>query len=213
MRILIIDDDKMICFALKTIIENEHDMEVVDMGHSYDDAISLFKKHQPDVALFDIRIGEKTGIDAFKEIKETHKDAKIIFLTTFLDGEYISDALKYRSCGYLLKDDFESICPSIRAVFAGQNVFGSKVLNNLSIDKSQRENINTFFSGEFLCNSLTEREIEVLHLISKGFNNKEIANKLFLSEGTVRNYISSLLEKLELRDRTQLAIYYLNAKK
>lgn len=209
MKILIIDDDKIICFALKTILESEEDIEVVGIGHSYEDAVNLFEIYKPDICLFDIRIGEKTGIDAFMTIKNNYPDAKIIFLTTFLDDEYIKIAISEGSCGYLLKDDFESICPSIRAVYSGQTVFGSKVINNLSgiqnFDKNKIDN-------EKLKN-LSQREIDILKLVSDGLNNKEISNTLFLSEGTVRNYISNMLEKLELRDRTQLAIYYLKENK
>ena len=213
MRILVIDDDKMICFALKTIIESENDLEVVDIGHSYDDAVNKYKEHKPDVCLFDIRIGEKTGIDAMRDIKIDYPDAKVIFLTTFLDQEYIKDSIKYSSSGYILKDDFENICPAIRAALAGQNVFGNKVFDSLSLDSNKTDQDVTEESNsvrkENLMKLLSEREIDVLELIADGLSNKEIASRLYLSEGTVRNYISSILVKLDLRDRTQLAIYYL----
>ena len=213
MRILVIDDDKMICFALKTIIESESDMEVVDIGHNYDDAINKYKEHKPDICLFDIRIGDKTGIDALKDIKIDYPHAKIIFLTTFLDQEYIKDSIKYGSSGYILKDDFENICPAIRTAFAGQNVFGNKVFDSLSLAAKEvdedTEGSSIKGKKENLTKVLSEREIDVLELIADGLSNKEIAGKLYLSEGTVRNYISSILVKLDLRDRTQLAIYYL----
>lgn len=215
MRILVIDDDKMICFALKTIIESESDMEVVDIGHNYDDAINKYKEHKPDICLFDIRIGDKTGIDALKDIKIDYPHAKIIFLTTFLDQEYIKDSIKYGSSGYILKDDFENICPAIRAAFAGQNVFGNRVFDSLSLAAKEVDEDSTESSikgkKENLTKVLSEREIDVLELIADGLSNKEIAGKLYLSEGTVRNYISSILVKLDLRDRTQLAIYYLKS--
>lgn len=206
MKILVIDDDKMICFALKTIIESNDDMEVVAIGHSYEDALALFKEHAPDLCLFDIRMGEKTGIDALRDIKKEHPDAKIIFLTTFLDDDYIKNALSLGSYGYLLKEDFESITPALRAVSCGQSVFGSKVIGNMNrLNDKRTENKN-------LSELLSEREIEVLKLVAEGLNNKEIAETLFLSEGTVRNYVSSMLDKLALRDRTQLAIFYYNGK-
>lgn len=215
MKILVIDDDKMICFALKTIIESESDMEVVDIGHNYDDAINKYKEHKPDICLFDIRIGQKTGIDALRDIKIDYPDAKVIFLTTFLDQEYVKDSIKYGSSGYILKDDFESICPAIRAALAGQNVFGNKVFDSLTLtpDKAQSEKgyIDNKDRKKGLIGILSEREIDVLELIADGLSNKEIASQLHLSEGTVRNYISSILVKLDLRDRTQLAIYYLKS--
>ncbi|KGF13256.1 LuxR family transcriptional regulator [Peptostreptococcus sp. MV1] len=213
MKILVIDDDKMICFALKTIIESESDMEVIDIGHNYDDAISKYEELKPDICLFDIRIGEKTGIDALKDIKISHPDAKIIFLTTFLDQEYIRDSIKYGSSGYILKDDFENICPAIRAANAGQSVFGNKVFDSISIlDNQANDKAKDSPDRDkkySLIKLLSEREIDILELIADGLSNKEIANRLYLSEGTIRNYISSILVKLDLRDRTQLAIYYL----
>lgn len=209
MKILVIDDDKMICFALKTIIEANEDMEVVEIGHNYEDAVTLYEKTKPDLCLFDIRIGEKTGLDALKTIKERDPLAKVLFLTTFLDDGYVKSALSLGSFGYILKDDFENITPAIRSVFAGQTVFGREVLSSVSEQKYCLYNDNVFGSKEL--SSLSEREVEVLRLISNGLNNKEIAGKLFLSEGTVRNYISSMLEKLDLRDRTQLAIFYLKS--
>lgn len=208
MKILVIDDDKMICFALKTIIEANPDMEVVAIGHNYEDAIRFYEETKPDLCLFDIRIGERTGLDALKTIKEKDPLAKVLFLTTFLDDDYVKIALALGSFGYILKDDFESITPAIRSVFAGQTVFGREVLTSVSEQKPHLYNHNIPSKA---LSALSEREIEVLRLISEGLNNKEIANALFLSEGTVRNYISSMLEKLELRDRTQLAIFYLKA--
>ena len=212
MKVLVIDDDKMICIALKTIIESGGDMEVVASGYSYDDAISLYEKHNPDICLFDIQIGEKNGIDAMKTIRKDYPDAKIIFLTTFLDEGYIKDAINLGSQGYILKDDFESICPAIRAVNAGQVVFGSRVIENIGHIKDISSDENKTSAPESF-SKLSERELEILKLISEGLNNKEISDKIFLSEGTIRNYISSMLEKLNLRDRTQLAIFYINSVK
>lgn len=205
MKVLIIDDDKIICLALKTIIETVPDIEVVSIGHSYEDAIKKYKQYLPDVCLFDIRIGEKTGIDAMKTLKKDNPESKIIFLTTFLDDEYIKDSINFGGSGYILKDEFENIIPAIKSVYAGQKVFGKTVVESISkISKKSR----TKDDFPHLPKSLSNREIDILKLIANGLNNKEIASKLYLSEGTVRNYISSLLEKLELRDRTQLAIYY-----
>lgn len=213
MKILVIDDDKMICIALKTIIESEDDMKVVASGYSYEDAVSLFEKHSPDICLFDIQIGKKNGIDAMKYIKNKNPNAKIIFLTTFLDENYIKDAINLGSQGYILKDDFESICPAIRAVNAGQVVFGSKVIENIGHIKDMTANNSKNTSNSRNFDSLSSRELQILELISQGLNNKEISDKIFLSEGTIRNYISSMLEKLNLRDRTQLAIFYINSDK
>lgn len=143
---------------------------------------------------------EKSGIDAFKDIIKKHPEANIVFLTTFMDDEYIKDSIIHGAKGYLLKSEFENIVPAIRSVYAGQSVFESKVASKIP------DILNT--SPKY-APDLSEKELELLKYISEGLNNKEIANAMYLSEGTVRNYISVILEKLNLRDRTQLAVYYL----
>ncbi|MDO5689333.1 MAG: response regulator transcription factor [Tissierellia bacterium] len=205
MRILIVDDDKIITYALKTIIESEEDMSVVAVGFSCDEAIQLYRESQPDIALLDIRMGERTGLDALDEILAIDPQAKVIFLTTFLDDEYIIKAISKGSKGYLLKSEFENIIPALRAVGAGQIVYEAKVVEK--IPSLLQSGVISGVSAD-----LTEKEIEIMAKVADGFNNREIATLLYLSEGTIRNYISSILDKLELRDRTQLAIYYLKNK-
>lgn len=206
MRVLVVDDDKFVTLSLKTILESDNQIEVVAMGNSGKDAIRLYDEYEPDVLLMDIRMEEMNGLDAAKEIFAAHKDAKILFLTTFSDDDYIIKALYLGARGYLIKQDFECLIPSLKAVHSGQSVFGGEIVSkipvllNQSEKKAASENINT---------SLTQKELDIMEQVAKGLNNKEISEVLFLSEGTVRNYISSILEKLQLRDRTQLAIYYL----
>lgn len=201
MKIIIIDDDKIITYALVKIIETDSDMEIMGVGFTYEDAINLIKTKKPELALLDIRLKEKTGIDILKYIKENSLDIKVLFLTTFLDDEYIKNAIDYGASGYILKDDFENIVPAIKTVGVNQNVFGREIIEKIYSKREIKENIDDI---------LTDKEISILKEIAEGLNNKEIADKLFLSEGTVRNYISIILSKLNLRDRTQLAIYYLN---
>ncbi|QQK07850.1 response regulator [Miniphocaeibacter halophilus] len=203
MNIIIIDDDKMITYALKTIVESDREIEVVGIGYGYEDAISFLEKEIIDIALLDIRMGDKTGIDILEYINNKNIATRVLFLTTFLDDEYIKNALSLGAYGYILKDDFENIIPAIKAVNAGQKVFGSNVLNTIYNESVNKKEISKI---------LTEKELIILKEVAEGLNNKEISNKLYLSEGTIRNYISSILEKLDLRDRTQLAIYYLNNK-
>ena len=135
-------------------------------------------------------------------ILATAPTAKILFLPTFSDDEYIVRALRLGAKGYLLKQDFESIVPALHAVYGGQNVFGSEVVKKIPdiLSSPKEPDVSEL--------PLNEKEIEIMKLVAEGLNNKEIAQSLFLSEGTVRNYLSSTLEKLNLRDRTQLAIYY-----
>ncbi len=201
MNIILIDDDKLVCSALKTILESDPDFHVPVMGHDGAEAISLYAKHRPDLILMDIRMAGMTGIDAGEAILKKFPDAKILYLTTFADNEYIIRALKIGAKGYILKQNFESIIPAIKAVASGQSVFGDEIVSRLpNMSWTPTASLEGF--------DLTEREIEVIQNVAEGLSNKEIAGLLFLSEGTVRNYISTILEKLNLRDRTQLAIFY-----
>ena len=200
MTIIIIDDDKLVCSSLKRIVEAAG-VEVLAVGYSGEEALKLYECHHPDILLTDIRMEGMTGIDAGKVILERHRDAKIIFLTTFKDDEYIVKALAMGAKGYILKQDFESIVPALTAVNTGQNIYGDEIVSRIpkmfSKDVKERKEFD-----------LTEREFEITELVAEGLNNKEIATRLYLSEGTVRNYISTILEKLFIRDRTQLAIFY-----
>ncbi|HKK95640.1 MAG TPA: response regulator transcription factor [Anaerovoracaceae bacterium] len=202
MNIIIIDDDILVTTSLKTILESDNDINIVGIGNDGTDAISLYKDLNPDICVMDIRMKNINGIEASKEILKHDKDAKILLLTTFQDDEYIIGALKIGVKGYLIKQDYESLSSSIKAVQNGQSVFGKDVTFKLPelIKKSQ--------SFDYESVGLSSREYEVLKLVADGLNNKEIAKKLYLSEGTVRNYISNILEKLQLRNRTQLAVYY-----
>ena len=142
-------------------------------------------------------------LTAGKQILETYPDAKILFLTTFSDDEYIVRALRMGAKGYLLKQNFESILPALQAVQKGQTVFGEEITDKIPdlINKTTAQR-------DFAKYGITEKEYAIIEQVANGLNNKEIAETLYLSEGTVRNYLSSILEKLELRDRTQLAIFY-----
>ncbi len=202
MNILIVDDDKLVCQALKTILEAQEDIHVIDIGNDGTEAIDLYFKQKPDILLMDIRMIAMTGIEAGRQIIARDPLAKILYLTTFEDNEYIVDALKLGAKGYLLKQNFESIVPAIHAVHIGQRVFGDEIVSKIP---HMMRNTSTASFEQY---DLTEKEIEMITLIAEGLSNKEIAGNSFLSEGTVRNYISTILEKLQLRDRTQLAIFY-----
>ena len=202
MKVLVVDDDRVVGISLKTILEAEPDITVPALGRDGAEAIALYKEHQPDILLMDIRMEGMNGLDAAATILATDSSAKILFLTTFSDDEYIVRALRLGAKGYLLKQDFESIVPALHAVNGGQNVFGSEVVKKIP------DILSTPKEPDVSELPLNEKEIEIMKLVAEGLNNKEIAQTLFLSEGTVRNYLSSTLEKLDLRDRTQLAIYY-----
>lgn len=202
MKILIVDDDKLVCTSLKIILETDPDIEVVGLGHNGKMAIELYNSLKPDILLMDIRMDTMTGLQGAEIILKKHKDAKILFLTTFLDDEYIIKALSIGSKGYLTKQNFESIIPSLKAVQMGQTVFGDEIM--IKIPSLITENNKLKFSDL----DINEKEFDIIAQVANGLNNKEIAEKLYLSEGTIRNYISVILDKLNLRDRTQLAVFY-----
>lgn len=196
MNVIIVDDDYLVVNSLKTIVSASN-INVLAEGYDGEQAVELYKKHMPDLILMDIRMDKMNGIEATKEILKADPDAKILLITTFQDDEYISAAISLGCRGYILKQNIKGIIPAINAVYSGNLVFDSKIVS--SIQKPSKINSDA---------NLTDREFEILLMVAEGLNNKEIAEKLYLSEGTVRNYISNMLEKLSLRDRTQLAIYY-----
>ena len=202
MRIMIVDDDPLVRESLKIILEKDGDIEVVSLCGSGREAIAAFPESKPDVVLSDIRMEETDGLDATAEILKIDPEAKVILLTTFLDDEYINRALKVGAKGYILKQDCASLGDAVRAVYGGQTVFGGKIVERLPDLLNRSE---SFSWEEF---DITPKEREVVELVAEGLSNKEIAQKMFLGEGTVRNMISSVLSKLDLRDRTQLACFY-----
>lgn len=204
LRILIADDDALIRDSLKILIDLEGDLEVVATASNGQEALKHCKDKRVDLVLMDIRMPIMDGVLATKLIKEQFRHIKIMILTTFKDDEYIKEALKYGAEGYILKSQpAEDIIESVRMVYRGNAVFEKNValaLKSMINEKKPKEAISF---------DLTEREKEVLRLVGEGLSNKEISECLYLSQGTVRNYVTGLLEKLKLRDRTQLAIYYI----
>ena len=199
---MIVDDDKLVVLSLKTILEADTSIEVCATGYDGRNAIELYKTAKPDILLMDIRMEGMSGLDAAEEILTQEKEAKILFLTTFSDDEYIVKALNIGAKGYILKQDFEGIVPALKAVYGGQSVFGGDIVSKIPVLMQSKEEF------DYSHYDITEKEQSMIELVAEGLSNKEIAEKLFLSEGTVRNYISTVLEKLGLRDRTQLAVFY-----
>lgn len=203
MKIIIIDDDKIVAVSLKTILEDTGKIEVLELGGSGEEAVELFKLHRPDVMLMDIRMNGMTGLQAGEKILAEDSNAKILYLTTFADDEYIGKALEIGAKGYILKQDFEGIAPALETVMSGQTVFGEAVISRMHQHMNRERRI-----CDYLKYDLNEKEMQLIRLVAEGLSNKEIASDLFLSEGTVRNYLSAILDKLDLRDRTQLAVFY-----
>jgi DNA-binding NarL/FixJ family response regulator len=202
-KVLIVDDDALIRESLKLLLDMEEDIEVVGTASNGQEAFDICKEERPDVVLMDIRMPVMDGVLGTKLIKGSLKDVKVMILTTFKDDEYIREAIKNGAEGYILKNQSsDSIIDCLRAVYKGNAVFQKDIADALTsmMEKEKRKKPDI---------DLTLRETEIMRLISEGLSNKEISAKLYLSEGTIRNYVTALLEKLELRDRTQLAIYYL----
>lgn len=204
MKLLIVDDDSLIRDGLKMILEAEEGFSVVGTASNGQEALKMCTELQPEIVIMDIRMPVMDGVQATRLIKEQFRGIKILLLTTFKDMEYIRSAVKFGAEGYVLKSNSsESIIESIRSVYSGNVVYGKEVAGLLSdlVEKEKRltcEELN-----------ITQKEYEIMGLISNGLSNKEISEKLFISEGTLRNNISVLLDKLDLRDRTQLAIFFI----
>lgn len=210
MNILLVDDDSLVTSGIEIILKAkaqnaDMDMTIVGIGQNGEEAVDLFRTHEPDVLLMDIRMPVLSGIEAGKRIMADYPEVKIIYLTTFLEDDYIIDALKLGAKGYLLKTDFESLIPAINAVMRGQRVFGDEIVAKIPGFIEQEV---APVEANPLNDQLTEKDLELIHWVAQGLNNKEIADEMHFSEGTIRNYLSEVLNKLEIRNRTQLAIYY-----
>lgn len=214
MRILIADDDKLVTQGIKTIIEAtsqklDDPIKVIALAYDGLMAVELYLKHKPDLALMDIRMPAMDGIEAGIKILESDPSARLLYLTTFLEDDYIIEALRMGAKGYLLKTDFDSLLPAILAVKQGQSVYGNAISEKLpNLLQSTANSKVEAKSVELASLRLTNSERQIIYCVANGLSNKEIAAELHFSEGTIRNYLSQILEKLELRDRTQLAIFY-----
>lgn len=203
MNVIIVDDDSIVSASLKIILNADAEIQVEAIGNNGRQAVELYERHKPDVLLMDIRMEGMSGLEAGEIILRSYPQAKILYLTTFMDDDYIIKALSIGAKGYMLKQNYESLIPSIKAVNIGQNVYGTEIITKLPALLKQGKPIENFKSK-----GITDKEYMIIKQIAEGLSNKEIASLLYLGEGTVRNYISTILEKLELRDRTQIAVYY-----
>lgn len=213
MRVIIVDDDPIVAKSLSLILSVEADIEPIATGTRGDDAITLFEECLPDVLLMDIQMPGCDGLSAAEEILSRHPGARIVFLTTFSDDEYIVRALRLGTRGYLIKQDISTIAPAFRSVMAGQVVLEGEVLERATTLGARCTSAGgtpqpEILSVEGALAPLTEREREVVRAVADGLDNREIADALCLSAGTVRNHISSILAKLGLKNRTQIAVFF-----
>jgi|LGVF01.1.fsa_nt_gb DNA-binding NarL/FixJ family response regulator len=205
-RVLLADDQKILREGLKMIIEMDDEIEVCGIAEDGREAVFLTKELKPDVVVMDIKMPRMNGVEATKLIKEYDSEMKVIVLTTFKDEEFIKEAIMNGAMGYLLKDESpDEIIKAIKTVYEGGALMNPTVAN-IFLSKMS-EMMKQRGSEDFDEGILTSRDKEIIYLLTEGLSNKEIAKKVFLSEGTVKNHISRLLEKLDLRDRTQLAVF------
>ncbi|MGN0465919.1 MAG: response regulator [Lachnospiraceae bacterium] len=208
-KILIADDQNLIRQSLEIVLNAHSDFQVTDAVENGKEVIRAVRRERPDIILMDIRMPEMDGVQCTKILKENYPDIKIIILTTFDDDEYVFSALKYGASGYLLKGiSMDELKDAIYKVYKGNAMINPDIASKVLKFFSQMAQSNFAISVEpDLSKDISNSEWKVIKQIGRGLSNKEIAAKLCLSDGSVRNYLSSILRKLGLRDRTQLAIW------
>ena len=202
-KVLIVDDEKLIRKGLKIILSSYEDLEIIgDVSDGYE-ALEFCKQNDVDVVLMDIRMKLCDGVLGTRLIKEYNPDISVLILTTFNNDKYIKDAMNFGASGYLLKDSSDEILyEGIRSSFTGNIILDKNIISKVISSTSAKPNID--IRAKY---NLSEKEINIIKLISKGLSNREISHELFLSEGTIKNNITNILNKLNLRDRTQIAIF------
>lgn len=209
-KVMIVDDHELIREGISKILDMENDIEIVFKAKSGVEALEVLKDVKPDVILLDINMSELNGIETLKKIKAYGSKTKIIMLTVYDDVEYISQSVNLGANGYVLKDsDSDTLIKTIKIVNEGGSYIQPTLATQL-IKHMTNEKKNT--NDKKLLELLTRRELIVMKEISSGLNNKSISKKLNISEKTVKNHVSSILKKLELQDRTQVAIYAIKNK-
>lgn len=211
-RVLLVDDQSLIRQGLKALLELEPDLQVVGEADNGQNALDLIETLQgtplqPDVVMMDVRMPVMDGVAATREISDRFAGTKVLVLTTFDDDEYVATALRYGAIGYLLKDTpSEELAAAIRAVHKGYTQLGPGLVEKIMAKVPAAAPVPPA-SPPSSWDELTPREQEVLRMIAKGASNREIAKALYISEGTVKNHVTNILNRLNLRDRTQAAIF------
>jgi len=203
-KVLLVDDEELIRSGLAILLDGYDDIDVVGEAADGQEAADFCENEAVDVVLMDIRMPDVNGIEGTKLIKAAHPDIKVLILTTFQDAEYISQAMRLGASGYLLKDSSnDDIYEGIKIANNDNIVLDGKIGKEI-VDLSLGEETAAFDAEDY---DLSEKEVNIIQLIASGLSNQEIADRLYLSLGTIKNNTSTILSKLELRDRTQLAIF------
>jgi DNA-binding NarL/FixJ family response regulator len=208
-KVVLADDQDLIRQSLCYVLSRQKDIEMVGTAVDGLETLEVVEKQQPDVVLLDVRMPKMDGVECTRRIKQKYPQIKVIILTTFDDDEYIFDALRYGATGYLLKGvSVEGLANAVREAVRGGSIITPEVASKmLQMFAQMAGNSAAERVGRTDAAELTKMEKQVAGAVGRGLSNKEIAGQMYLSEGTVRNYISGILRKLELRDRTQLAIW------
>lgn len=203
-KVVIVDDHALIREGIKKLLELEESFDIVALAGDGVEALEVIEKVRPDVVLLDINMPNMNGIDCLKQIKAQYPDTKVVMLTIHEDAEYLIETINIGAEGYVLKDaDVSSLVKAIQKVVQGE-VYIHPTLSGILVREYKRKDKN---NEELNGTALTKREYEVIRLISKGHNNKEIAVELFISEKTVKNHVSNIFKKIKVTDRTQAALY------
>lgn len=209
--VAIVDDDPIVCSSIGTILTATGTAQVLWSAHDGATAVAQYGRHAPDVLLIDVQMPGMDGLDAAERILQGDPDAHILVLTTFADPDYIRRAVELHTKGYLIKQDVASVVPAVQAVMAGQVVLGAEVLGQLPLSgpSSVMPAAGAQGGEDPRFAPLTDRERDIAALVAEGLDNREIAGRLYLSEGTVRNRISDILAKTNISNRTKLAVEWL----
>jgi DNA-binding NarL/FixJ family response regulator len=206
-RVLLVDDQALFREGLETLLSVHKDLQVVGHASNGQEALEVATKVQPDVVLMDVRMPILDGVRATGLLKESLPKCRVIVLTTFDDDEYIFDALRMGAKGYLLKDVASTkLVEAIRAASRGESILEPSIAAKVIAEFTRVSRLVPSAQMDQLVEALSERELEILGWIARGASNKEIANQLFIAEGTVKNHVTNILGKLDVRDRTQAAL-------
>jgi DNA-binding NarL/FixJ family response regulator len=203
MNVIICDDQAIIRDGLEMLLNLERDIEVVGLAQDGAQAVELVAEHRPDLVLMDLKMPGMNGIEATRRIRSRYPAVRVLVLTTYDDDEWVFDAIRAGASGYLLKDTpREEVIKAVRGTVEGRSFVdpevAGKLLGHVASQQTQPRSLVT--------DKLTDREVDVLRLLARGFTNADIAAELHLSEGTVRNHVSAILAKLDVADRTQAAV-------
>ncbi len=206
-KVLIVDDQQLVRDGIKALLEIKEDFTIVDTASDGQQAMEIVQKTPVDVVLMDIRMPGMGGIEATRQIRQMNKDIRIIMLTTFNNDDYIVKAIKAGANGYLLKDiPKDDLAEAIRLAYRGVSQFSSDTIGML-VERNLLRDTDGSPEPEEEISLLNEKEYDILCMIAEGYSNREIAEELFFTEGTVKNYVSKVLNTLHLRDRVQAAIF------